>query len=227
MASDPVTLGLGVGSMLLQQMSNRSSQNAQNRALSTQDRLLARQEALLAAAEKRVNEMRESGAFSPERRLDQLDKDTARFESRDAGNLAGALRTSGYKPGDSEVSTRLDAVKTKYRETREGLANQVRREATADEMAAVQGLPAMGQTLNAAIDVYGNRASQHSQDIQSLAPAIPTLADALRGLGGKKGATASAATPGAGRLGTGTMMNYRPSSAKTKMTLADFRRLSY
>ena len=179
----------------MQNDANRRAKNQADRSLAMQDRLAMRQIALFDRIQARHQELASSGAFSPERRLDQLDRDTAKYEGRDSGNLAGALRVAGYEPGDSEIGTRLDAVKAKYRGTREGLANQIRREATADEMASLNGQAGAGSSLNAAMDVYGNRASQFAADIGSLDPAVGSLGTALSDILKRKSGSSSSSVP--------------------------------
>lgn len=158
--------------LVAQNEANRKSQNQANQSLSNQDAILADRVALNKRIQTRFEELKASGAFSADRRIDQLDKDTARYESRDSGNLAGALKVAGYKAGDSEIGGRLDAVKTKYRDERDRSANQIRREATSDEMAAMQGQMQASSGLDTAAQIYGDRASRFQGQIQSLGPAV-------------------------------------------------------
>lgn len=154
--------------------------------MAQQGALTQRQIALFDSLQARYQQMKGSGAFDPTKRLEQLDADTARYEGRDAGNLAGSLRVAGYRAGDSEIGNRLDAVKTKYRAEREGLANDIRRQSTNDELAAMQGQQSLGGELNPAISVFGNRASAFGQDIQSLGPAVGALGQGLAGIFARK-----------------------------------------
>lgn len=209
---------IGAGGLFMQQDANRRAKNMAEMSQQLQAELAGRQVALFDRIQKRYEEMKAGGAFSPEKRLDQLDKDTAQYEGRDLGNLAGAMRVAGYRAGDSEVGGRLDAVKGKYRSERERLANQIRREATNDEMAAMQGQASMGSSLNAAMDVYGNRASQFRSQIQDLTPGVMSLAEAFKGMKAARAPSAQppAAASSSGSLGSGGYMNYRPPSGSSR-----------
>lgn len=51
-----------------------------------------------------------SGVFDANRLVSRLDQDFQRNQARMLENVAGAFRTMGYRPGDSEPGTRLQAA---------------------------------------------------------------------------------------------------------------------
>ncbi len=115
--------GLGLISSLMQNESARkSASKANSKAGKLDDRLVKLFDVLFSNAETADK----AGQFDPEKRIASLERDTSRYEGQDMGNLAGALRVSGYKPGDSEIGTRLDAVKGKYRSFLDTMRDQIR-----------------------------------------------------------------------------------------------------
>lgn len=226
----PALIG-GLG-LFMQNEANNDAQSSANAAQASQDQLAQRQIALFDRIQQRYNELRDSGAFSPEARIRQLNEDTAKYESTDSGNLAGAFRTSGYNPGDSELATRLDSVKMKYRGARENAANQIRREATNDELAAMQGQQSGASGLAGLSAMFGDRASAFGSQIRSLSPAVMGLGSGLSQLFGKGAPTGNmtATAPlmqSGNRLGTGGYMDYQQPQKPQRMTLSQFRNMRY
>jgi len=125
-AIDPVTAGLGAVSMIQGKKANNAARREAGEANRMSRAMEQRVTKLWDTLFQRAEQAEKSGEFDPERRIAAVEKDTARYEGRDMGNLAGALRTAGYKPGDSEIGTRLDAVKTKYRSFLDNLRNDIR-----------------------------------------------------------------------------------------------------
>lgn len=74
-----------------------------------------------------------SGAFDPERLIRGLEAESRRAESKHLGNIAGAARTMGYRPGDTTPLTQLRAAYRQHQEFRDKL-----RYTTPADMAARQ-----------------------------------------------------------------------------------------
>jgi len=105
------------------------------------------------------------GQFNPEQYISQLENDTAKYEARDAGNLAGALRVAGYKPGDSEIGRRLDAVKMNYRQQLDQQRTALRRGLFSDRMNAYQAINP--DNLNSGIALAQNNAAMAQSQMQN------------------------------------------------------------
>lgn len=185
---DPVSAGLGAATLISGKGANKKAQRASDKAgayaKELEKRAVKLYDLLLANAEKADL----SGAFDPEKRIAALEKDTARYESRDSGNLGGALASAGYKVGDSEIGVRLDAVKSKYRNFLDTMRDQIRQQAFFDKQAAYSSAnPGM---LNAAIG--GARGEQQNALARLQNPSgflgsfLPTLAGGA-GRGGNAG----------------------------------------
>jgi hypothetical protein len=155
MAIDPITAGLGLGGLLMQNEQNRKSNNAQKDARKGQDALMQRQIDLFDMLQRVVTDADKGGQFDPERQIAQLDKDVAKNQGRDMGNLGAGMSAAGYRPGDSEIGTRMDSVGLKYRDYRNRTANDIRTNSFLQKLQAYQGIG--GQQLNPALSVYGQR----------------------------------------------------------------------
>lgn len=138
MAIDPLSAGLSAVSLISGKNSNKKAQSTADKAQKSNKRLEDRAvklfDVLFSGAEKAV----QSGVFDPERKIAQLEKDTGEYESRDLGNLAGALTTAGYQPGDSEIGVRLDAVKGKYRKFLDTMREEIRSKSFFEQQQAYQ-----------------------------------------------------------------------------------------
>ncbi|MBS1721405.1 MAG: hypothetical protein JSS66_00190 [Armatimonadetes bacterium] len=119
----PIVGGLGLVAGLIENEKNRrAASEAMDASMSAQDRAFALQKQqfdLLNSIHQtlwnKVAQAEQAGQFSPEWQVEQAKRDIGEYESRDMGNLAGALRVAyGGLPG-SEQGVRLDAVKEKYR----------------------------------------------------------------------------------------------------------------
>lgn len=146
---DPLTLGIGAAGVIGNIIGNSGAQRAANRAAADARRLTDRQVKLFDQILGFADQARERGDFDPEQRIAGLERDMARYEGRDMGNTAGALRTAGYRPGDSELGTRLDAVKLKYRADLDRMRLDERRKALFDMLGAYNASNPQG--LNTAI----------------------------------------------------------------------------
>lgn len=197
-----IATGLGAVSSLF---GMKKADDEAKRQRNAQKKLLDRQ---LAAFDKRyqsVMEMEKSGAFDPNKSIELLDKDTARYESIDAGNMAGAYRTAGYQPGDSAIEKGLTAVKTRYRDYRERTANDIRNQKTAQKMSAYNQLDGSG--LNTGIAVAGENAARAEASRPNFGAILQSLMPYLNRSGG--GASSSSGSSSIS-LGTGGFMNYQP-----------------
>jgi len=173
----PFAAVLGGASLIAGLVANEQQRKAARSAANSQRALVARQLALFDAMEKRVKDMEASGAFDPTKALENMEKQTAKYESRDMGNLAGALRVAGYRPGDSEIGARLDSVKTAYRDFLDTKRVEIPRMYNADKLAAYGSLNS--GALNSGIEVFGRNRDLALAQIQNpagfLAAWIPFL----------------------------------------------------
>lgn len=149
---------------------NRKANRTANEGMDLQREQANREREIYELLLGKLGEADSSGAFDPERAIAQLDKDRAEFQGRDQSNLAGALRISGYRPGDSAIGDRMDAVGLKYQAERDRQATQIRRDLPMAKLQAYSSLRApnlagIGQNITS----YG--ASQR----QSLAPLVEGL----------------------------------------------------
>lgn len=124
-----VASGLGL-------MGNKGAQKAANRAAKQGRALEARATRVWDKLFANAEEAERQGQFDAERRIASLERDTANYESRDLGNLGGAMRVAGYKPGDSEIGTRFDAVKMKYRRFFDATRDTIRQNVFNEKQAA-------------------------------------------------------------------------------------------
>lgn len=156
---------LGAVGALTGAAANDSAMREAKRARRAQDRLTGRQVELFDTILSAVKGADQQGAFDPDRRLERLDEDTARYESRDRGNLAGAMRVAGYQPGDSEIGVRQDTLGLKYRENRERMADDIRTDSIFRKLQAYSmANPGM---LNPAIATQGARESNSMAGLQN------------------------------------------------------------
>lgn len=158
---DPVSAAVGVIGSVIGAKENK-------KARAKQDALAQRYIQLFDTLFGKTAEAERRGFFDPASRLALLNRETAFYEGRDLGNLAGALRIAGYRPGDSEIGTRLDAVKAKYRLAREKMADEIRRQSFADLLSAYAS--ANPQALNAPLALYSSRMQDPTAFFQALMP---------------------------------------------------------
>ena len=130
--------GLGLG--FLQNQGARSDANKANAGALEQAMLnyqlqkgiTDRQTALFDTLKGVVGKADAGGQFDPGTFLSLLRDDTNLNKSQDMANQAAQMRILGYRPGDSEINTRQDAVANKYdlnyrqqdANIRQGLFNQ-------------------------------------------------------------------------------------------------------
>jgi hypothetical protein len=178
MAVEPISAGLGAASLISGKEANKKArkdaQSAQSGQKAIEQRMIKLWDVLFARAKK----AEDTGEFDPEKRIAALESDTARYESRDLGNLTGAMRIAGYKPGDSEVRTRQDAVKIKYRSFLDNLRNQIRDKSWQDQQDAY--LSVGGANLGAPLASMQNRATSSYGRIQNPSGFLGNLLGGLR-----------------------------------------------
>jgi hypothetical protein len=139
-------------------MSNQQNEMAGRKADDAkrgQDELLKEQLGLFKMMKETVLTMDKLGQFDPEKQIAQLDKDVSKNQGRDMGNLGAGLSAAGYRPGDSEIGTRMDAIALKHRDYRDRLATDIRANAATQKLNAYGMLN--GGQLNPGIGAYGNR----------------------------------------------------------------------
>lgn len=117
----------GVGAMQAQDQNRRANRQV-DEGMDLQREQARRERELYELLLGKLDDAEGAGVFNPETAIAQLDKDMAEYEGRDTGNQAGALRIAGYRPGDSEVVNRSDAIKLKYRGERDRQASAIRRD---------------------------------------------------------------------------------------------------
>lgn len=172
-----------------------------------------------------------SGFFNPETVIQQLESDTARYESRDAGGAAAAYARAGYMPGDTPVERGLSTVKMNYRDYLDRLRLQIRNSKFFDQMNALKmtspdpsaaGIHAnlqqsaeakaggMGQFFQTLMPFLGQPAAPQGAGRAPSAP-IPG-GDAATG----GGSLPTVAGPSSWSLGSGGYNNFTPNPAATK-----------
>ena len=126
-------LGLSALGLISNEKARHDANNAQDAALTAQERSIALEQQKYNDLQDIHNKLwgmvqnfDQAGGFDPEYYVRQAQKDTGFYEGQDLGNLSGALRVLGYRPGSSEIGTRLDATKLKYRRDLNDLATNLR-----------------------------------------------------------------------------------------------------
>lgn len=170
---DPVnTIMSGVG-LLTGMEGNRRAGNAAARAAARQDELLARQIAAFDAMKGIADRWKRYGLFSPARQIAGMEQNAFRLQDRERGrNLAGMM-ASGYRPGDSELALRDDAIRGRISETFARQGHDIARQAMQDELAAYGS--ANPGALSEAIGVYGQRIADANAGQRDVLPFIGDL----------------------------------------------------
>lgn len=142
-AAVAVPAALGAIGLIQNEKARSDARNAQNAALSAQERQLALEQEKyddLQEVHKKLWGMVESfdqaGGFDPEYYVKKAQDDSAYYEGKDLGNLAGALRVLGHKPGDSAVQDNLQGVKLNYRRNLDQLATGIRQNSIFNKVGA-------------------------------------------------------------------------------------------
>jgi hypothetical protein len=178
MAIDPISAGLGAVSLISGKNANKKAQSDAGKAKKSSQQLEQRVIKLWDTLFSRAENAEKSGLFDPEKRIAALEKNTAEYESRDLGNLAGALTVAGARPGDSEVGTRLDAVKVKYRKFLDNMRDEIRTSSFWDQQNAY--MSANPSYLSGPMAASQNREQNALSQVQNpsgfLANLLPTLA---------------------------------------------------
>lgn len=158
MAVDPVSVGLAGLNLVKGIGANKAAKKQANKAAKDAKNIEKRMTGLFDLLLNRATQADKQGTFDPEKRIKALEDRTAGYEARDASNLAGAMRVAGYRPGDSEIGTRQDAVKIKYRRFLDEARDNIRTQSWWDQQNAY--LSANPNYLNAALEGARGRQSQ-------------------------------------------------------------------
>ena len=150
-------LAFGLASAAAQNSAQLAAQRAAQRE---QDRLLALQEADYQNRLGYVNQLDAEGAFDPSARIQSL-RDTFSLSSKlSQDNAAGALRSAGYRPGDSIFQTTGQGISESRRL---GLAQAELNTADQARQARMQALQfASPSNTMSGLSVYGQRARDAS-----------------------------------------------------------------
>jgi hypothetical protein len=128
--------GIGaISGILGQQRAQADQRNARNQMTAASSAAAEKEQAIAARlmeqfeqrykiAQNAIN----SGIYDANRLVSRLDADFARNQARLTENLAGAFRTMGYRPGDSEPGTRLQAAMQQGLNQRNQQAEQLRQQ---------------------------------------------------------------------------------------------------
>lgn len=158
MGAAALPLGLAAGSMLFQSGENKKNRDAAKKASKGQNALIGRQTELFDELAGIVRGYDQGGGFDPQKDLDQLKMDTEHYSQLDMGNAAGAARSLGYRPGDSEPLTRIRSIDSGYKLKYAQAANEIRRSAFDRKIGAYRAIDPTA--LNPGIQSYGNQAMQ-------------------------------------------------------------------
>jgi hypothetical protein len=148
-----IPLVLGGASIYQGAQQNEMANRRADEAGKKQDELVKRQTELFDTIRGIVTAADKGGQFDPTQQLLQLDKDINKSSRQEGESLASAMRVAGYKPGDSEIGARQDAVTLKHRDARLSAANNIRQNSFLQKLQAYQAIG--GQQLNPGIGVYG------------------------------------------------------------------------
>lgn len=174
MGADPVTAGLTAVSLISGMESQRKAASTAKSSTDMQKQLVQRQVALYDKMMGAVEAADKGGAFDPETQIAQLEKDTAKYESQDAGNVAGAAARAGYLPGDTPVQTNLARVKLSYRDYLDRMRTSLRSNAIMQKLSAYGSVNP--SQLNSGISTYG----QIGQNALAGAPGVGGLLGAVQ-----------------------------------------------
>jgi hypothetical protein len=171
---DPISAGLGVASLASGISGNKGAKKAADSAGNSQKQLAKRQVDLFDTIMAAVKGADSQGFFNPDKQLAQLEADTSRYESRDMGNTAGALRVAGYRPGDSEIGLNLGAIKSKYKLDFQRQSNDIRNNSLFNKLNAYGA--ANGVNLGQSMQVYGQQQQYANSQRQNPAGMFASLA---------------------------------------------------
>lgn len=162
---DPISGALAGASLISGISGGKSAQKSANKAAASQKEVAKRALQLFDKMFGIAEDADKAGSFDADSQIKQLEKDTARYESEDLGNLAGASRVMGYAPGDSVVKDMLQNIKVQYRTTLDNARTALRKASVFDKLGAY-GAAGQSGTLGTAGQIYGqqyNAAAQRSQ----------------------------------------------------------------
>lgn len=117
-----------------QRKANRGAADAQAMQAEFLKRRTDLQDKLMAA----YDTADKGGQFDADAQIAANDKLSLADQAEDTANQAGALRVSGYRPGDSEIGIRQDAVNVKYQRERDEMRTGLRRQSFFDRINALR-----------------------------------------------------------------------------------------
>lgn len=172
---DPVSasLAIGAGGLFMQNQANQDAKSAAKKATGNQKEIIKRQTELFDKLAGIVSGADAAGQFDPQKKLDQLGKDTEYYASRDMGNAAGAARSLGYRPGDTAPLKSLRSIDSSYKLKYGQEAERIRSSAFTDKLSAYRAIDP--SSLNPALGAYGNMAQQHQGQVQPLSPLVSAM----------------------------------------------------
>lgn len=172
---DPVSAGLGIGGLLLQNSANNDAKKAQKKAQGSEKEIRQRQIQLFDEMLAKIK----GHDFSAGTQLDQLKADTDYYSQRDTSNSASAARSLGYKPGDTAPLKSIRSIDSKYKLNYAQQANQIRRNAFSEELGAY-GMLGGGSSLNSAAAGFNNQANQAGAQVQPLTGMVGSMQSFLQ-----------------------------------------------
>jgi len=158
--------GVGAIAGIANSMSaQRSANNARNQMVSASNEAATKERAaaseLMRIYQQRMAEIeraRAAGAYDADQLVGRLDRDFQRNQARMLENVAGAFRTMGYRPGDSEPGTRLQAAVQQGLTQRNQQAEALRMQAPLQYIAALDA--AEGGLLGRSASLEGASANR-------------------------------------------------------------------
>ena len=232
-------LALGAISLISGIAQNERARRDANRAARLQRALVAKQMEWYDRAMGIYNDAKKAGKFDPDSRIRNLEKRTAEYEGMDAGNLAGALKVAGARAGDSEIATRLDTVKLKYRKYLDEMRDNLVSQTLADEVNTYR--VADPSVLNGGIQTAGQQQQLALSQIQNPANALAAFLPYIdelkkggqeqqqqtRGVQGGSGNTAPPVTPQSNPLLESFRQQLMQPSLARPMSWDEFRNNNY
>jgi hypothetical protein len=173
-----IPAGMGLLGTLMGSEENRKNRNAMNDANAAKNALIGRQTDLFDQIRGIVMRAQQSGQFDPNKRIAQMDADVNRAQKNDLNALSGAMKVSGYKPGDSEIATRQGAVQASYKAKRAALANDIRNNSFREQLEAFRAIDptSLNPGISAAQNDYMNARSSMvnpASGLMAMMSAIP------------------------------------------------------
>ncbi|HMS54218.1 MAG TPA: hypothetical protein PKA27_02360 [Fimbriimonadaceae bacterium] len=133
---------LGIAGLAMQSEASRKAGNAEAEARAQQASIYERRRKLFDTLFGAVEGADNAGFFDPTKRIAALREFDRQDEALETGNTAAGLRVAGYRPGDSEIGQRLDAVSVKHKRNRDELTLDETRRSFFDKIGAYSSVNA-------------------------------------------------------------------------------------